>query len=92
MYCPGIDADTKAVTCGGHTAFDLYKLQWAEAPTSKDYVGCFKDMPDDRVMQDKLTTDDMTDKICRSHCESKMAKFYGTQVRAMCLCRTTGRE
>lgn len=79
MLCEG----DPEVTCGGYEAFDLYQLEWAEASTSDEYVGCFADMKSDRVMHDLMVMDDMTESTCRAHCSSRDALYYATQVKAL---------
>lgn len=50
-------------TCGGFDAFDLFELERVDVPSppSEDYyLGCFADDQHDRVLQDKMSSDDMT--------------------------------
>lgn len=76
----------RAETCGGTDAFDLYKLEWPDAPVNHpEYMECYADMKSDRVMGHKTTTDDMTPAVCREHCMGKDAMYYGTQV-SVCMC------
>lgn len=67
-------------SCGGTWAFDLYKLEWASPSTDPEYVDCYADTKDDRVMDDMLTLDGMTPSVCRAHCEGKGNSYYATQV------------
>lgn len=82
MFCEGMDSDSEdRVTCGGYFAFDLYKLSWPESSTSEEYIECFADLKTNRVMDDMMIMNDMTPAMCREHCVSLTAKFYGLQVR-----------
>lgn len=77
ITCAG-DPDT---TCGGYYAFDLYQLEWAEAPTSEEYVGCFADSKHDRVMFNMMVSQNMTETVCRDHCVNIPGTlYYATQV------------
>lgn len=67
--------------CGGTWAFSLYKLAWPTAPTANDeFLDCYRDTRDNRVMADKVTRWDMTPAVCRQHCLDKDARYYATQV------------
>lgn len=82
MKCGGDDGEDDYVTCGGHFAFDLYKLAWPLPENNGEYVQCFGDLRDDRVMGEVMVADDMTPGMCKNHCISVGgAKFYGLQVR-----------
>lgn len=70
--------------CGGYYAFDLYRLISAEEPTDPEYVGCYRDTDEERVMTDMLVDENMTTAICRSHCEGTGAEYYATQVCSLC--------
>lgn len=84
--CHLLQTIPRTETCGGTDAFDLYKLEWADAPVNHpEYMECYADMKGDRVMGHKITTDDMTPAVCREHCMGKDAMYYGTQV-SVCLC------
>lgn len=61
-------------------AFDLYKLQWASQPVDSEYMGCYRDMTDRRLMTDMIWDESMTPSLCRQHCEGTGAMYYGTQV------------
>lgn len=51
-------------------------------PDSAEYVGCFADDKDDRLMSHEIRhQDDMTEAVCRAHCEAFDSLFYATQVR-----------
>lgn len=41
---------------------------------------CYSDVKEDRVMSHKISLDDMTTAVCRTHCETHDAMYYGTQV------------
>lgn len=43
-------------------------------------MGCYGDEKEDRVMGNLYATADMTEGVCRTHCEGKGAMYYGTQV------------
>lgn len=61
--------------------FDLYQLEWAPASTDAEYMDCFKDSKEDRVMGDNLVVKGgMTQAVCRDHCANRSAMYYGTQV------------
>ena len=46
-----------------------------------EYIGCFKDDKEDRVMAHKIFDDEnMSAAYCRDHCADKDALYYGTQV------------
>ena len=48
---------------------------------NEEYIGCFKDDKNDRVMTHKIFDDGgMTTAHCREHCADKNAPYYGTQV------------
>lgn len=61
--------------------FDLYRLEWAPAPTGSEYKGCYKDVKDDRLMDDLMRLDNLTPDLCREHCMGKGVKTYATQVK-----------
>lgn len=78
LHCSGDDDQT----CGGHYAFDLYKLSSPAAADDDEYVACFNDVKADRIMDEEtmITRDDMTPEICRDHCIDSYSIFYGLQV------------
>ena len=64
-------------------------------PDSEEYVGCFADQKGDRLMTHELKfQDDMTQAVCRAHCEAFDALFYATQVprppAVSCVCVGVG--
>lgn len=73
-------------TCGGPDSFDLYRLIGAAMPTDPEYVGCYSDTNEERVMTNMLVDNGMTTAFCRSHCEGTGSKYYATQV-GVCVCR-----
>jgi len=86
-------AQLQEETCGGVWAFSLHKLDGPEAPTdNSEYVGCFRDTRDDRVMTDKTTSNGMDPVLCREYCVDRDALYYGTQVHTVvvslsfCIC------
>lgn len=66
--------------CGGTNAFDLYKLAWAEASTDPEYMACYADKRDDRIMGNDMIQENMTQAVCREHCIMHEALYYATQV------------
>lgn len=67
---------------------DLFELSLPEAPQDPEYLGCFADDKEDRVMTHKITMKGMTSAVCREHCSDKDALYYGTQVHiCLILCR-----
>lgn len=77
---PSLPLPPKAETCGGIDAFDLYKLEWAEPSDDPEYMDCYADSKNDRIMGHMIKQDDMTSAICREHCMERNALYYGTQV------------
>ncbi|CAM9679374.1 unnamed protein product, partial [Ectocarpus sp. 8 AP-2014] len=76
--CTG-DAGT---TCGGVDAFDLFELEGVDRPSppSEDYyLGCFADDKRDRVLEDKMSSTDMTVEMCEDHCMAKDKPFFALQ-------------
>lgn len=70
-------------------SLDLYKIDEPLQPSSEEYLGCFADTADDRIFGDEIKNrDDMTQAVCRAHCEGFGSRFYATQVPASlsCLC------
>lgn len=64
--------------------FDLYQLEWAARPSEDEYLNCFKDFPNDRIMGEMIVQDNMTTAVCREHCVGKESRYYGTQVLNSC--------
>lgn len=63
---------------------DLYKIDEPMEPDSEEYVGCYADRQDDRLMTHEIKfQDDMTQAVCRAHCEGFDSLFYATQVPAL---------
>lgn len=73
-------------TCGGALTLDLYSLVGAEEPDHEEYVGCWSDTDESRVMEDMLVDESMTTAMCREHCESSAAVYYATQYGNECFC------
>lgn len=65
------------ITCGGEWAFDLYALECIEE-TDSEYLGCWSDMKDMRLLSNMISDQDMTTSMCRTHCEGYTV--YATQV------------
>ena len=51
---------------------------WAAEPSDPEYMDCYSDRKEDRVMSQMYVDPDMTQSACRSHCEGYM--YYGLQV------------
>eukprot|EP00903_Cladosiphon_okamuranus_P006097 g6007.t1 len=51
-----------------------------------EYVGCYSDTREDRVLFDKLDSPDMTTELCLEHCSG--AAFMATQYSYECFCST----
>lgn len=69
-------------------AAELYKIDEPMDPDSAEYVGCFADDQADRLMTHEIKfRDDMTQAVCREHCEQFDSLFYATQVPARRLVR-----
>lgn len=70
-------------SCGGLHSFDLFRLSLPEPPLADEYpeyLGCYADDKQDRVMTHKIALETMTPTRCREHCQDKDAMYYGTQV------------
>ncbi|CAM9717047.1 unnamed protein product, partial [Ectocarpus sp. 4 AP-2014] len=85
--CTGDDS----VLCGGILSFSLYELEEAVLPTSPpddNYVGCFADDRQDRVLGAQTFSSEMTSEACATYCanESSGNKFYATQYGEECWC------
>ncbi|CAM9939120.1 unnamed protein product, partial [Hapterophycus canaliculatus] len=83
--CVGDESET----CGGWNAFDLFKLWIPDAPLTDEYpeyLGCYADNKEDRVMTHKVVAESMTPTLCREHCLDKDAAYYGTQFGRECWC------
>lgn len=59
---------------------DLYRLQWPEEPEDPEYVGCYHDDTQDRVLTHTIAVEGMTTAVCREYCSEKNAPYYATQV------------
>lgn len=65
---------------------DLYKLWLLDTEEDRpEYLGCYIDDKDDRVLTNAITTEDMTWAICRDHCADKDALYFATQVSFLVL-------
>ncbi|CAM9474079.1 unnamed protein product, partial [Ectocarpus fasciculatus] len=85
--CSGDDS----IVCGGFDAFSLYDLEEGELPsppTDDNYVGCFADDRNDRVLGAKSSSSEMTSEACASYCadESPRNTYYATQWGHECWC------
>lgn len=72
-------------SCGGYDAFDLYELVWPAESTDSEYLDCYNDKKEDRIMSDMLVDPDMTQAVCRTHCEGLDSMYYATQVGGVCV-------
>ena len=59
---------------------DLFRLLPPESPLDPEYVGCYQDDKQDRVLSDRVEIPGMTAAVCREHCSDKDALYYATQV------------
>eukprot|EP00752_Nemacystus_decipiens_P003873 g3562.t1 len=83
MLCLGAENEV----CGGFDAFNLYKIDEPMEPDSEEYVGCFADDQEDRLMTHEIKDrEDMTQAVCRAHCEAFGSPFYATQYGNECWC------
>lgn len=70
-----------------HLNPDLFKLwqpeerEEPEEPEEPEYVGCYNDNKEDRVLSHMVTIPGMTTAVCREHCSDKDTLYYATQVR-----------
>ncbi|CAM9648942.1 unnamed protein product, partial [Ectocarpus fasciculatus] len=51
-----------------------------------EYVGCFHDNQEDRILGDKLDSVEMTTELCLAHCTELGAAFMATQFGFECWC------
>ncbi|CAM9700723.1 unnamed protein product [Ascophyllum nodosum] len=82
-------AGDESERCGGSYAFDLYELVWPDPPTDREYMDCYADDAEERVMSNMYISDDMTSAVCRDHCKDKNALYYATQYGDECWCGTS---
>ncbi|CAM9855150.1 unnamed protein product, partial [Scytosiphon promiscuus] len=85
--CSGDDS----IVCGGFDSFSLYDLEGGELPsppTDDNYVGCFADDQNDRVLGAQSSSSEMTSEACASYCadESPGNTHYATQWGQECWC------
>ena len=59
---------------------DLFQLWWPTESEDPEYVGCYHDHKEDRVLAHSITVPGMTAAICREYCSDKDALFNATQV------------
>ncbi|CAN0291073.1 unnamed protein product, partial [Ascophyllum nodosum] len=85
MPCTGDESER----CGGNYAFDLYKLEWPDTPADPEYMDCYADDEEERVMSNMHVSDVMTSGVCRDHCKDKKALYYATQYGNECWCGTS---
>lgn len=65
--------------CGGGVAFDLYEMEWAARPSSKEFLDRFFDKKNDGIIGYLVDIPDMTVELCREHCLDKDAEYYATR-------------
>eukprot|EP00903_Cladosiphon_okamuranus_P014055 g13064.t1 len=83
--CSGDDS----IVCGGFDSFSLYDLEELPSPpTDKNYMGCFADDRNERVLGAKSSSREMTSEACASYCteESPDNTYYATQWGQECWC------
>ncbi|CAM9334004.1 unnamed protein product, partial [Ectocarpus sp. 13 AM-2016] len=73
-------------TCGGSDAFDLFELESPSPPLEDYYLGCFADDRDDRVLEDKTSSGDMTVQVCEDYCIARNKPFFAVQWGNECWC------
>ncbi|CAN0388087.1 unnamed protein product [Pylaiella littoralis] len=80
----------ESVVCGGVNSFNLYGLESVDPPsppTDENYVGCFADDRDDRVLGTRMSSSTMTSEACATYCaKSAPNTFYATQYGQECWC------
>eukprot|EP00752_Nemacystus_decipiens_P008218 g7348.t1 len=72
-------------------AQDLFKLWWP-SEYDAEYVGCFNDNLQDRVLSHRTRIDGLTTEMCRDYCSERDALFYATQYSKECWCGTSDIE
>eukprot|EP00752_Nemacystus_decipiens_P012284 g10890.t1 len=85
--CTGDDS----IVCGGFDSFSLYHMEEGgipRTPTDDNYVGCWADDRNDRVLGAKMSSSEMTSEACASYCanESPGNTHYATQWGQECWC------
>ncbi|CAN0347440.1 unnamed protein product, partial [Ascophyllum nodosum] len=83
-------AGNESERCGDYNAFDLYELVWPDTQTDIEYMDCYANDPEERMMSDMYVSDDMTSTVCRDHCTHKNTMYYATQYGNECWCGTSG--
>ncbi|CAM9469933.1 unnamed protein product, partial [Sphacelaria rigidula] len=79
MRCGGVDEEI----CGGNNAMNVYSI----APIVDGELGCYADVPSDRILGDKTRDSAMTPARCKEVCEADPANaFYGVQFANECWC------
>ena len=74
--------------CGGNNAISIYEGTGEFPPVPEGYLGCYKDMQDDRIFGGEVTDFDLTLEKCEEHCDGNM--FYGVQYGRECWCGPVG--
>ncbi|CAM9746286.1 unnamed protein product, partial [Ectocarpus fasciculatus] len=89
MACDGDNSEI----CGGYNAFvEPVEVETVEVE-GDEYVGCFADDPDDRLLGYEIKNQpDMTQAVCRTYCEGFDAHFYATQYSEECWCGMSNDE
>ena len=87
--CAGADNSTK-FTCGGEKSSDVFEMSRPHSPISEEYLDCFADCADDRVMKHMTVIDKLTWELCREYCVSiPGSMYYATQYSNECFCGTS---
>ena len=75
-------------TCGGHNKFDIFELSRPDPPIYEpEYMDCYSDCKDDRVMDQFVIIEGMTIESCRKHCLGVPGSaYYATQYSNECFC------
>ncbi|CBN74220.1 EsV-1-166 [Ectocarpus siliculosus] len=72
---------------------DRRALLVEEGDEVDEYVGCFADDPEDRLLGNEIKYQpDMTQAVCRTYCEGYDAHFYATQYGDECWCGMSNDE
>eukprot|EP00752_Nemacystus_decipiens_P007837 g7002.t1 len=80
-----------SIKCGGVDSFTLYQLEDGvipSPPSDSNYVGCFADDRNDRVLDTLVVRSNMNSEVCAAIClnESPSNKYYATQYGEECWC------
>ncbi|CBJ30578.1 conserved unknown protein [Ectocarpus siliculosus] len=89
--CDYVCSGDSSIKCGGFDSFTLYELEsegLPVAPMGDNYVGCFADDKEDRVLGSKMSSGSMTPEVCAAYCadDSPSHTYYATQWGRECWC------